>query len=183
MHRKQLSDTVFSIKCLVSQFYLPKVERSCPYTLIQELFLPFVNQCIRTTWCEGCFQSVNVLFLFIPSCCRCVRRTEVNLVVLWSTQSNILLLWCWNSDLRKLCPVLFILCSPDLFLPKLSAFLSHLYCFCCFSFNPTCHFCLTCMYLLPRMCFIWNAYCTVGSCFFSSWVDGNIQEKYMLPNL
>lgn len=103
-------------------------------------------------------QSVNVLFLFIPSCCRCVRRTEVNLVVLWSTQSNILLLWCWNSDVRKLCSVLFSLCSPDRFLLKLSAFLSHLYCFCCFSFNPTCHFCLIYMYLLPRMCFIWNAY-------------------------
>lgn len=98
---------------------------------------------------------------------------------------NILLLWCWDSDVRKLCSVLFSLCLPDLFLQKLSAVLSHSCCFFLLVFlQPFLPF-LPHLYVFAShnvfyfKCLLYSWF----SLFLSSWVDGNVQEKFMLPNL
>ena len=113
-------------------------------------------------------QSVQVLFVLLPSCCSCIEGLKWTL---WCYAQPEATFSCCDVDTLMLemnsDSVLFGLCLPDPFPQKLSAILSHLYCFCCFSFNPTCHFFLICMYLLPRMCFIWNASCTVGFHCFS----------------
>lgn len=98
-------------------------------------------------------QSVHVLFVFLPSCCSCIEGLK------WT-------LWCYDRPKATFscCGVETLMLKnsvQSLFLQKPSAILSHLY-FSCFSFSPTCHFFLICMCLLPRMCFILNAYCTVG---------------------
>lgn len=97
--------TVFSIKCLVTLFSSPEKNEVVLNHWSRVSFVNFplwcvvvkliVNQCVRTTWCEGCLHS---LFM----CCLSLYQAAVVVLKDWSEPCGVMI------NPKQRCPVVVL---------------------------------------------------------------------------